>query len=317
MESETLRSIGGYFELELPRYDEYHADAIALNSGRFCLEYVLRCRKCSKVYLPYYTCDTVLESIIRLGIPYVFYHIDKDYHIADDIRLSEGESLIYTNYWGLQTEYCHELSNVYGRQLIFDYTQSFYARPIAGIDTLYSCRKFFGVPDGGYLYTDLAADFDIEQDQSHMRIDSLVKRIDISAEAGYADFCRCSDAFSDMPVRSMSRFTKRMISGIDYADVANRRRANYNFLQQRLGGRPLKEGEVPMIFPYESEDGGKLRQHLIKNRVYVARYWPNVEEWAGPDSVETWIMENVIPLPIDQRYSEGDMAEIIRIVTNG
>ena len=46
------KAIGGYFELELPTHQEFHSDAIALNSGRFCLEYILRCRKYSKVSIP-------------------------------------------------------------------------------------------------------------------------------------------------------------------------------------------------------------------------------------------------------------------------
>lgn len=38
--TQQVKPIGGYFELELPIYPELHANAIALNSGRFCLEYV-------------------------------------------------------------------------------------------------------------------------------------------------------------------------------------------------------------------------------------------------------------------------------------
>ena len=79
---ETTHPIGGYFELELPRSAEYHQEAIALNSGPFCLEYVLRCRKYSKVYVPYFTCDSAVEPIVKLGIPHEFYHIDKNYHIV-------------------------------------------------------------------------------------------------------------------------------------------------------------------------------------------------------------------------------------------
>ena len=92
-------AIGGYFELELPRFPELHAEAIALNSGRFCLEYILRCKKYSKVYVPYFTCDSAVKPLEKLGVPYEFYHIDKDYHITDDIRLQDGEALMYTNYW--------------------------------------------------------------------------------------------------------------------------------------------------------------------------------------------------------------------------
>ena len=131
----SVTPIGGYFELELPWHLEFHAEAIALNSGRFCLEYLLSCRKCNKVYVPYFTCDTAIEPIIKLGISYEFYHTDKSYRIVDDIHLAPNEALLYTNYWGLQGNYCEELAGKYGRQLILDYTQAFFSKPIIGIDT--------------------------------------------------------------------------------------------------------------------------------------------------------------------------------------
>ena len=108
--------------------------------------------------MPYFTCDSAVEPIVKLGIPHEFYHIDKSYHIVEDIVLRDNEALMYTNYWGLQDLYCKELADRFGSRLILDYTQSFFSKPIRGIDTFYSCRKFFGVPDGGYLYTDADAD---------------------------------------------------------------------------------------------------------------------------------------------------------------
>ena len=93
MEQETINPIGGYFELELPRFPEIHPEAIALNSGRFCLEYILRCRKYAKVYVPYFTCDSAIEPIVKLGILYEFYHIDKNYRIVENINSkSENKS---------------------------------------------------------------------------------------------------------------------------------------------------------------------------------------------------------------------------------
>lgn len=309
-----IQPIGGYFELELPTFPEYHSQAIALNSGRFCLEYILRCKYYKKIYIPYYTCDSVLEPIVKLGLPYEFYHITEEYKISETISLSKGEVLLYTNYWGLQNDYCEELAKQYGKQLIFDCTQAFYSKPIRGIDTFYSCRKFFGVPDGGYLYTDVKADFEIEQDESYTRMDSLIKRIDLSPEAGYQDFHKASAMFHDMPVRKMSEFTKRMMQSIDYEQAAKQRISNYNVLQQALGGRALCRGEVPMIFPYISEQGAILRNHLIQHKIFVAKYWQNVLEWTKEDAVETTMVNNILPLPIDQRYGKEDMERIIDLI---
>lgn len=308
------KAIGGYFELELPLYPELHAEAIALNSGRFCLEYLLRCRKYNKVYVPYFTCDTAVEPIIKLSIPYEFYHIDKAYRIIDDIKLAEDEALLYTNYWGLQNEYCEILAAKYGKQLILDYTQAFFSNPISGIDTFYSCRKYFGVPDGGYLYTDAIADFEVEQDESYLRMDSLIKRIDLSPEAGYEDFHIVSALFHDMPIRRMSKLTKRLMQSIDYERAAQQRIDNYNTLRAAIGGRELKYGEVPMIFPYESVEGQQLRQHLIANKIFVAKYWSNVDEWTEEDTVERWMANHILPLPIDQRYDKEDMNKIIQLI---
>lgn len=314
MINEVISPIGGYFELELPRYPEFHSEAIALNSGRFCLEYILRCKHYKKVYVPYFTCDSAVEPIAKLGIPYGFYHIDQEYHILDDVTLENDEALLYTNYWGLQDEYCKKLACKYKKQLILDYTQAFFSRPMGGIDTFYSCRKFFGVPDGGYLYTDTYAKFEIEQDESYTRMDSLVKRIDLSPEAGYDDFHKTSAEFHVLPIRRMSKFTKRMMQGIDYWNVAQRRLDNYNYLRHHLGGRQLCYGEVPMVFPYESEQGQELRKKLIANKVFVAKYWPNVDEWAGENALETWMANHILPLPIDQRYDEKDMERIVKLI---
>ena len=313
-ETQQVKPIGGYFELELPEYPELHANAIALNSGRFCLEYLLRCRCYKKVYVPYFTCDTAVDPIKKLGIPYEFYHINSEYHIVGEISLNNGEALMYTNYWGLQNTYCQQLAAKYGQQLILDYTHSFYSKPIDRIDTFYSCRKYFGVPDGGYLYTDAKANFEIAQDESYSRIASLIKRIDLSPEAGFQDFHSASAEFHKMPIKSMSKFTKRMMCSIDYKHAAQCRIDNYNDLQHQLGGRMLNNGEVPMIFPYASETGQKLRKYLIENKVFVAKYWPNVDEWSGNDSLETWMANHILPIPIDQRYGRKDMKRIIELI---
>ena len=312
--SKIIKPIGGYFELDLPQHPELHSEAIALNSGRFCFEYLLRYRKYKKVFVPYFTCDTAVEPIIKLGIAYEFYHTDKAYRIVDDISLAEDEALLYTNYWGLQNEYCDKLAEKYGKQLILDFTQAFFSKPIAGIDTFYSCRKYFGVPDGGYLYSEAEADFDIEQDESYGRMHSLIKRIDISPEAGYDDFHKSEAAISHMPIRRMSKLTKRLMQSIDYERAAQQRIDNYNTLRASLGGRELKYGEVPMVFPYESSEGQELRKHLIANKVFVAKYWPNVDEWTEEDTTERWMANHFLPLPIDQRYDKEDMNRIIEII---
>lgn len=313
-----MEAIGGYFSLELPLREEYHKNAIRLNTGRNCLEYILRARRYKKVYVPYYTCEAVMEPINKLGIPYEFYHIDIHFEIRDRFMLKADEALLYTNYFGLKQCYVEQLAEITGSRLIVDNTQAFYAKPIQGIDTFYTCRKFFGVADGAYLYTDKLLDEEIVQDESYDRMAHLLKRIDLSAEQGFADFRKVDDGLDNQPIRRMSKLTQRIMQSIDYEAAAKKRRENYQMLHEALGEEnnlvlPLDEDAVPMVYPFLAPIKG-LREKLIENKVFVARYWPNVLEWTMKDDIEYLLAYQMQPLPIDQRYSEEDMKRLINYI---
>lgn len=314
-----MESIGGYFSLELPQREEYHKDVIRLNTGRNCLEYILRVRDYKKVYIPYYTCDVVLEPFKKLGIPYEFYHVDIHLEIRDYFTLKADEALLYTNYYGLKQRYVEQLAAKVGSRLIIDNTQAFYAKHIEGIDTFYTCRKFFGVPDGAYLYCDKKLNIEIEQDYSYDRMAHLVKRIDLSAEDGYKDFRRVDDGLDNQPIRKMSKLTQRMMQGIDYEAVAKQRRENYQLLHSALGMKnnldlPLEEEAVPMVYPYLVPVKG-LRELLIQNKIFVANYWPNVLEWTSKDDIDYLLAAQMKPLPIDQRYDSYDVTRMKEIIS--
>lgn len=313
-----MKAIGGYFSIELSLCEEYHADAIRLNTGRNCLEYIVRARGYNKVYVPYYTCEAVMEPINKLGISYEYYNIDVCFEIRDRFTLKANEALLYTNYFGLKQRYVEQLADYFGSRLIVDNTQAFYAKPIQGIDTFYTCRKFFGVADGAYLYTDKLLDDEFEQDESYDRMAHLLKRIDLSAEHGFADFRKVDDGLDNQPIRKMSKLTQRIMQSIDYEAVAKKRRENYLILYEVLGKEnnlslPLDEGVVPMVYPFLASVKG-LREKLIENKVFVARYWPNVLEWTTKDDIEFFLAYQMQPLPIDQRYGERDMKYIIDII---
>ena len=313
-----MQPIGGYFSLELAKGEEYHKDAIRLNTGRNCLEYILKTRGYKKVYLPYYTCEVVLEPFEKLGIPYEFYHIDLNFEIRDRLTLKANEALLYVNYYGLKQRYVEQLAEKTGERLIVDNTQAFYAKPIDGIDTFYTCRKFFGVPDGAYLYTDKKLDEELDQDLSYDRMTFLDKRIDLGAEAAFDDFQNLSKSLVGQPIKLMSNLTLRLMQSIDYKRIAQQRRENYMQLHETLGSSntiilSLEEDAVPMVYPYLAPVKG-LREKLIENKIFVARYWPNVLGWTAEVDLEQLLAYQMQPLPIDQRYGEEVMDKIIDLL---
>lgn len=314
-----MNPIGGYFELELPLCCEYHGKAIALNTGRNSLEYILRVRGYKRVYLPYYSCEVLLEPFKKLGAEYTFYHINECLELEEDVELKDGEALLCINYFGFKQDYVEKLSAKYGQQLIVDNTQAFYAQPIEGIDTFYSCRKFFGVADGAYLYCDKPLDMELEQDQSWDRMDYLLKRIDLSPQVAYADFRTRSSELRYSPIKTMSNLTHRIMASVDYQQVAQRRRDNYRLLDETLKDKnrislPLADDAVPMVYPHFEDRGAALRQYLIEHHVFCARYWPSVSDWCCANDKENLIAENLVCIPIDQRYGENDMQEILDLI---
>lgn len=316
--SHESKAIGGYFELELRGGCEYHPNALALNSARNCLEYILLTRQYRKVYIPYYTCEVVLEPFRKHGIEYVFYSVNEKLEPVDFPHLKSGEAFLYTNYFGIKQSAVQRVVERYGEYAIIDNAQAFYAPRIDGVDTFYSPRKFFGVPDGGYVYCDSEPLENIPPDVSWKRMQHLLRRIDEGAEKGYMDFKTNSESLINAPIRRMSNLTHALLCSIDYEAAKRRRCDNYQFLDsilKRTNSLHLSCGpdDVPMVYPYLTTDV-ELRDRLISSRIYVATYWPNVMVWCNMNSVEFNLAQYLLPIPIDQRYVSDDMTKILNII---
>lgn len=315
-----MKEIGGYFELELENKDGFiHDDGLLVNTGRNALELILcNLPLDSKVYVPKYTCDVVLEPFIKLGITYILYSINKNLELNKDIWLGDNEYLLYTNYFGIKDSYVRELSKRYGDKLIVDNAQALYAFPTE--KCFYSPRKFVGIPDGGIAYTSRHLSLDrYEQDHSYDRCSHLLKRLDVDAGTGYSDFKENANRLRNQPIKRMSRLTRALLSSIDFAKIRTIRVANFVALHSvlkesnQLEISELGELSCPMVYPFMTDDM-TLRQKLIDNKIFVATYWPNVIERYNAGSAEYSLANMILPIPLDQRYSDIDIKKIIALL---
>lgn len=321
-----MNPIGGFFSLETNEGWGCHNEALRLNAGRYALEYILKVRKYKKLYIPYYICDSILQPIIRQGVEHEFYHINDNFEPADKIKPKDDEAVLYVNYFGLKNDYASSFCYVH-RNTILDQTQAFYSEKgnkynnnKFNCDTFYSCRKFFGVPDGAYLYTNCLLEEELPLDESFDRMTFLTKRIDRSPQEAYEDFHNNDKLLASVGLRRMSRLTESIMQGIDFSTKANRRIHNFNYLDKTLRESnrfkmAMNYGTIPMVYPYFVEDGERLRQHLIDNQIFCARYWPNVLEWCKPEDFEYQLAKNLVCIPIDQRYGEEEMERILEVIT--
>jgi hypothetical protein len=315
------KAIGGYFELELNDFGSiFHDDAVALNTGRNALEYILIQRKYKRLYIPYYTCDVILQPLIRQGVEYVFYHID-DSFIPIDIAPKNDEAILFVNYYGIMSRQVKYLSEIY-TNLIIDNSQAFYEKPIQDIDTFYSPRKFFGLPDGGFAYCKSNTPLKLDRDSSSCSMSHLLTRIENGAEAGYTQFKANDKNLDDRPLMCMSQVTEKLMRNISFESIRHKRRANFKDMHACLYEEneltPLIDRsiyEAPMIYPFLKKNNLKKRKNLIGNKIYTATYWPNVKTWLKTSIyLETYLVDNLIALPIDQRYDRTEIQFILKSI---
>lgn len=313
-----MKEIGGYFELELPKSSEYHDGLIKLNSGRNSFKYILKTRKPKKVFIPNYICDSVIEPLEELNINYEFYNIDKNFEIVQDIQLEENELIFYVNYFALKSKYINVLSKKYKKNLIIDNTQAFFEKPLSNIDTIYSARKFFGVSDGAYLSTTEKLNEIFVQDKSYEYSIHLLGRIDNNASSFYADYLKAEHKLINQPIKHMSNLTQNILSSIDYKSVLRKRKDNFKYLDVELKDINSFNMDnnldfVPFTYLFMINDG-RLREKLIENKIYIAKYWTEVLERKTSSTIEKELVNHILPLPIDQRYEIEDMQMIVKVI---
>lgn len=317
-----MKPIGGYFEWEFPTNDSsfMHSEGVLMNSGRHSLEYILESiGQIKRLWIPYYTCDVILQPLERMGISYAFYHIKNDLTLAHEIGLSDDEYLIYTDYFGLMDKYCNILADRYKGQLIVDNAQALFANHIEGTYSFYSPRKFVGVPDGGIAYSNKNVNAIIPKSFSYDKCMHLLKRHDLMPIDGYDDFKDSSHKIAISPMSLMSNLTHRMLSSINFTSVKDIRKSNFTYLHRFLADSnglhipSMNSFACPMVYPYYTDDP-TLRDRLIANKVFVATYWPNVLNWCNENDVEFDLARRIIAIPIDQRYNAEDMQRILNII---
>jgi hypothetical protein len=305
-----INEIGGFFELELNCTEEYHKNALALNTGRNALEYILRTRKFEKIYLPYYSCSVLLEPLKKLDAAWEFYHIDENMEPKFEKKPGAGEALLYINYFGLKQQAVCRLKEKF-TNLIIDNSQAFYAEPLEGLDTFYSPRKFFGVPDGAYLYSGKSLDTDLPIDLSFRRMTHLLKRVDCDAGSAYEFFLANERELCNQPIKKISKLTRALLASIDYQGIKTIRERNFHFYHHRFKSINRLNLDVetlngPMVYPLLLDKRG-VKEQLIKKNIYIATYWKEICEIVDHHCFEKELSDCLLALPIDQRYSREDL----------
>lgn len=286
-----------------------------LKTGRSALRLILELSQATCVYLPYYSCHTLATPMLQAGIPIRFYGLNSRQEPASLPALHPGEFLLYINYNDAQRDTATRLYGQFGTQLILDNTQAFFWRPGFQCWSFNSCRKFFGVPDGAYLFAPASArlpDISTWPENTLFITDHLRLRNEGRVEEGYP-FYRQHEALLDNAPEQACSLTRTCLERLDYEGIAARRRANYQKLHDILGAgnrwqKTLEPGCVPLYYPFLPIVPLQW-ERLWQLQVFAPHFWP---DWIGLASDPAFAADiafarYLLPLPLDQRYTESDM----------
>ena len=311
--------IGGFFGLDIPAkglMPRWLADSLRMNSARAALEFYLKSVGARRVWVAQFSCPVVFSAIRASGAEILFYELDANLSPPTNLELSDDDWLVVVNYFGV----CGEVvANAVARwgpaRVIVDSAQALFSQPCEGAATIYSPRKFFGLPDGGLLWIPTPLAEPAERDESSAeRCQHLIGRLAGEPERFREAFLRAEAALDGAPPRSMSILTQRLLEAADFDGAARARQHNFTRLKAAL---PLAvqididASSAPLCFPMRCTDANELRKKLAAQRIYCPTYWPGLA--TDLSDTERALVEDTVHLPCDQRCGDDDIDRLISL----
>lgn len=339
-----------YNKISLSQFQLKGKDKVFLSTGRAAERLVLeeikqRMPAIKKIAIvPPYTCHTVIEPFLVHGFLLHTYPVNEKMQtsptdLEEVIRKEKPSVVLLHRYFGLDTlKGCEDVIRKYSSQgvlFIEDGTQSLFSKHkwIPADYYVGSIRKWTGMPDGGYAIC--------KEGFFHKKPDKYDKLLtNAKLKASYAkyeyifnqsgnkqDFLEMygeAETILNAEKRYylISPVSEAVFMKLDFENIAFRRRENYTILYKALqniaGVNPvfgeLDANTVPLYFPIIVKDRKSLQIKLRDNNIYAPVVWPKPEKMPMVCGNALMLYENVLCIPIDQRYVPADMERIIKCI---
>lgn len=331
--------IGGMFGLPVkldasgtrPPFAADHA--VYMANGRSCLVLLIELLAPARVWLPAYLCPSIIAAVRKTGVPFCFYRNDYDLRALpgtlDGVR--QGDLVEVIDYFGFPADQSViQQVRESGAWLLEDACQAMLTDGIGkNADfTLFTPRKFVGVPDGGVLVS--RSDIDLRsivlEPPPHQwwtkALGAAVLRTKFDLYGGSRHwFALYQELEECMPLGryAMSELSRMLMnSAFDYATIARRRVQNYLTLAHELSHLALypslPSGVVPLGFPVRLANRDEMLNKLYDHNIYPPVHW----QFRGilpPEFTESYrLLDDIMMLPCDQRYGHEDMLRMAGLV---
>jgi lipopolysaccharide/colanic/teichoic acid biosynthesis glycosyltransferase len=289
---------------------------------------------CVPSYLPF----SALQPFIQAGISYRFYDVELiDGRIRYQLDADMPCDLLFVvDYFGTDRQEMQELARQFknrGGTVIQDFTHSLFStEPIfdASDYAVASLRKWLPIPTGGWLTKrggKLCARPDQDGASAAAKSEAAMRekyQYICGAASDKTDYLEKAAGFeSDLvqlnPRLAIDDLSKTIAESTDTKKLTTVRRSNALYLYDNLNGLDFlhflhSREELERITPYvvpvllKPDDRNSLREYLCSRGFYCPIHWP--ERMGAKMSFRNLELS----LVCDQRYSEVDMADLVRAI---
>jgi len=253
--------------------------------------------------------------LLKKNIQLCFYDVNEKLEPKILPTLKENELFVYINYFGVKDHCCKELIKKFRDKLVIDNTHSFFNKGYKNNYSFTSARKYFGVPDGAYLYLknkDMDV-FDFPR-QEHISLDHNIARLEENYPLAYKNYLLAEKNFGS-EILKISKISEKILETVNYESVKKTRKRNFKYLHERL--KHLNQFKLddlsettpfcyPLLLKIEID-----KSLFHKNNIFIPTLWPDISLKKNSDFnfVESFA-KRLLPLPIDHRYNDVDMKHL-------
>lgn len=291
-----------------------------------------------KVWLPEYVCHSILETVLHAGLPYAYYcDLPGATCLLTCPEPAACDLVVIVHYFGsINRAALNWLESAArsGFKVLEDCVQAPYSLLAgrSGDYVIVSMRKWWPVSDGAALYLN-AEEFVAEllpTDEKFIsrRMAAQLLRATGRGEDCYLRWIHDSEELLRYSLpRCCSWISQRLLAGIDVHRANQKRVANWRHFDSLLVGNEqqtfvvgrvfdaLAEGEVPLVYPIrvDGRRRNQLRTWLAERRIYCPIHW-RLDDVTSESS--RTLSEEILSIPIDQRYGEPEMRRVAGALTD-
>lgn len=286
----------------------------------------------AKAYVPALSCESMYSAFKNLGYEIVFYPIDEEFNPVYPEEIKKGDVLLLMLYYGATDasrieKWIKEHPEV---NTVLDITHSVwdgYAYGLPATFTVGSLRKSMGTVNGGVLISDIydvkAANgrnvfteyrtraFKIKNQYAYDRTQEVKNEYRKLLSTAEEDIGK-NDTFFAADAESVRGF-----DCVNVEEIRYKRKRNFTVLYDAIKVEKLISANIvgtPFSLPVAVANRDEIQREFAKRGLYAPVLWPIDAKGREICSFAAYVADNMLSLPIDQRYGYDDMVDISSIV---